>query len=83
MVERIWLYLLVGALGLHLALSGAGQIVELRAMALSGERGAHWVLAVASVVALAAVVVTSLTVARRLVQSRQELDRHLAELTLE
>ncbi len=77
MVERVWLYLLVAALGLHLALSGAGQIVELRETALSGERGAQWVLAVASVVALAAVVVTSLTVARRLVHSRQELDRRI------
>lgn len=75
MVERTWLYLLLTALGFHLALSGAGQVVELREMTLSGERGARFVLAVAAVVALAAVIVTSLTVARRLVSSRQELDR--------
>lgn len=75
MVERIWLYLLLGALALHLALSGAGQVVELREMTRSGERGVQWVLSVAALVALAAVVVTSLTVARRLVHSRQQLEQ--------
>ena len=75
MVERIWLYLLLGALALHLGLSGAGQIVELREMTLSGQRGAQWVLSVAALVALTAVVVASLAVARRLVQSRQELEQ--------
>ena len=75
MVERVWLYLLVAALAVHLALSGAGQIAELRELTLSGERGSHWVLAVAGLTALAAVVVTSLTVARRLVHSRDELER--------
>lgn len=75
MVERVWLYLLVAALAVHLTLSGAGQVVELRELTASGERGSHWVLAIAGLMALAAVVVTSLTVAHRLVNSRQELDR--------
>ncbi len=75
MVERIWLYLLVAALAVHLALSGAGQVAQVRELTASGERGASWVLAIAGLMALAAVVVTSLTVARRLVESRQELTR--------
>ena len=75
MVERVWLYLLVAALAVHLTLSGAGQVAEVRALVASGERGAQGVLAVAGLMALAAVVVTSLTVAHRLVNSRQELER--------
>jgi len=74
MVERVWLYLLVAALAVHLALSGAGQVVELRELTVSGERGGQWVLAVAGLTALAAVVVTSLAVARRLLDSRRELE---------
>ena len=75
MVERVWLYLLIAALAVHLAISGAGQVAQLRELTLSGERGSHWVLAIAGLTALAAVVVTSLTVARRLVLSRDELEQ--------
>lgn len=75
MVERVWLYLLIAALAVHLAISGAGQVAELRELTVSGERGSHWVLAIAGLTALAAVVVTSLTVARRLVHSRDELEQ--------
>lgn len=77
MVERVWLYLLVAALAVHLSLSGAGQVAEVRELSRSGERGAHWVLAIAGLVALVAVVVTSLTVAARLLSSRAELDRRI------
>jgi PAS domain S-box-containing protein len=75
MVERVWLYLLIAALAVHLAISGAGQVAELRELTVSGERGSHWVLAIAGLTALAAVVVTSLTVARRLVHSHDELEQ--------
>lgn len=75
MVERVWLYLLVAALTTHLAISGAAQVGELHEMTRSGERGAHWVLAIAGLMALLAVVVTSLAVARRLVHSRRELEQ--------
>lgn len=74
MVERVWVYLLVAALTMHLAISGAAQVGELREMTLSGDRGAHWVLAIAGLCALLAVVVTSLAVAQRLVHSRRELE---------
>ena len=73
MGERAWLYLLFAALSVHVALSGADQVAELRRLALSGERGGQWLLAVAGLVALAAVVVVSLVIARRLLDTRRRL----------
>lgn len=78
MVERAWFSLLVAALAVHLALSGVSQVVGLRAMALTGERGGQWVLALADVAALGAVVVTSVAVARRMLENRRELDARAA-----
>lgn len=75
MVERVWLYLLVAALAVHLALSGAGQVVELRRLTVGGERDGGWVLALLGLVALGAVVVASLAVALGLVRSRREIER--------
>lgn len=75
MVERAWVYLWVAAVAVHLALSGAGQITELRHLIATGEMGARSALAVAGLAALAAVVLLSVTVVVRLARSRQELER--------
>lgn len=77
MVERAWAYALIAVIAVHLGLSGAGHVTTLHVLGERGDNGFRWLLALASVVALAAVVVVSVIVAARLVQSRQELDRHL------
>lgn len=76
MVERVWLYLLVAAFAAHLALSGAGQIADLRAlMAADGPTGVRGALALAGVAALIIVLALAVVVAVRLAQSRRELER--------
>ena len=74
MGERVWLFLLVAALSVHVALSGAGQVAELRRLSLRGEGGGQWLLAVAGLASLAAVVVVSLAIARRLLDARRRLE---------
>lgn len=75
MVERAWVYLWVAAVAVHLTLSGAGEVTELRHVAATGETGPRAALALAGLAALTGVLVLSVVLVVRLTRNRREIER--------